>query len=140
MSAVDSLRLKRNAWQHITSKSQNEPSAKHGREDDVDMPSAGVRTAGYSHTPRTNGRLRCGKPRFLENVREIRERHAAKFNYDLDAICRDLKEQKRKSVRKIVSFPAKKPSRRAKTDRRESESTKVPFTGTSLGGPSRRHL
>ena len=55
------------------------------------------------------------KDPIVEEVRKIREKHAAKFNYDLDAICRDLKEQERKSGRKAVSLPAKRPTRRAKT-------------------------
>jgi hypothetical protein len=55
------------------------------------------------------------KDPIVEEVRKIRERHAAKFKYDLDAICRDLKEQERKSGRRVVSFPAKKPARGAKT-------------------------
>jgi hypothetical protein len=55
------------------------------------------------------------KDPIVEEVRKIRERHAAKFKYDLDAICRDLKEQERKSGRKVVSLPAKKPARGAKT-------------------------
>lgn len=55
------------------------------------------------------------KDPIVEEVRKIRQRHAAKFNYDLDAICRDLQEQEQKSSRKVVSLPAKKPARRAKT-------------------------
>jgi hypothetical protein len=55
------------------------------------------------------------KDPIIEEVRKIREKHAAKFNYDLDAICRDLKEQERKSERKVVSLPVKKPTRRVKT-------------------------
>ena len=55
------------------------------------------------------------KDPIVEEVRKIRERHAAKFKYDLDAICRDLKEQERKSGRRLFSLPAKKPARRAKT-------------------------
>ncbi len=55
------------------------------------------------------------KDPIVEEVRKIREKHAAKFNYNLDAICRDLKEQVRKSERKVVSLPAKKPTRRVKT-------------------------
>ena len=51
----------------------------------------------------------------VEEVRKIREKHAAKFKSDLDAICRDLKEQERKSGRRVVSLPAKKPGRGAKT-------------------------
>ncbi|MFO0925622.1 MAG: hypothetical protein U0736_01115 [Gemmataceae bacterium] len=33
----------------------------------------------------------------VEEVRRIRDAHAARFNYDLDAIFRDIKEQERKS-------------------------------------------
>ncbi len=55
------------------------------------------------------------KDPIVEEVRKIREKHAAKFKYDLDAICRDLKEQERKSGRRVVSLPAKKPGRGAKT-------------------------
>jgi hypothetical protein len=43
-------------------------------------------------------------------VRRVRERHAAQFDYDLDAICRDLKEQERKGGRRVVSLPPKKPA------------------------------
>ncbi len=55
------------------------------------------------------------KDPIVEQVRKVRQRHAAKFNYDLDAICRDLKEQERKSGRKVVSLLPKRPSRWAKT-------------------------
>jgi len=55
------------------------------------------------------------KDPIVEEVRKIRERHAAKFKHDLDAICRDLKEEERKSGRRVVSLPAKKPAGRAKT-------------------------
>ncbi len=48
-------------------------------------------------------------------VRRVRERHAAKFNYDLDAICRELKEQERKGRRRVVSLPPKKPAPWSKT-------------------------
>ena len=36
-------------------------------------------------------------------VRRIRERYAARFNYDLDAIYRHLKERERTSGRRYVS-------------------------------------
>jgi hypothetical protein len=48
------------------------------------------------------------KDSIIEEVREIREKHAAKSKYDLDAIYRDLKEQERKSGREVVSLRAKK--------------------------------
>ncbi len=41
----------------------------------------------------------------VDEVRRIRDAHAAKFNYDLDAIFQDIKEQEKKSGLKFVSFP-----------------------------------
>lgn len=40
----------------------------------------------------------------VDEVRRIRDAHAAKFNYDLKAIFLDIKEQERRSGRKYVSF------------------------------------
>ena len=40
----------------------------------------------------------------VDEAGRIRDAHAARFNYDLNAIFRDLKEQERKSGRKFVSF------------------------------------
>ena len=40
----------------------------------------------------------------VEEVRRIRDAHAAKFNYDPRAIFRDIKEQEKRSGRKYVSF------------------------------------
>lgn len=51
------------------------------------------------------------KDEILEELWKIREEHAAKFNYDLDAIYEDLKqgeEEERKRGRKFVSFAEKK--------------------------------
>jgi hypothetical protein len=39
----------------------------------------------------------------VDEVRKHRQQHAAKFNYDLDAIYKDLKEKEIASKRKIVS-------------------------------------
>ena len=47
----------------------------------------------------------------VEETRKARAEHAAKFNYDLEAIYRDLKEQEEMSGRKVVSLPAKQPAR-----------------------------
>ena len=44
----------------------------------------------------------------VEEVRKVREAHAAQFNYDLWAIYRDLKEQERKSGRAFVSYPPRR--------------------------------
>ncbi len=40
----------------------------------------------------------------VDEIRRIRDAHAAKFNYDPDAIFRDIKEQEKLSGRKYVSF------------------------------------
>ncbi len=40
----------------------------------------------------------------VDEVRRVRNAHAARFNYDLDAIFQDIKEQEKKSGRKFVSF------------------------------------
>lgn len=44
----------------------------------------------------------------VDEVRRVRDAYAARFNYDLRAIYRDLKEQEKRSGRKIVSY-AKEP-------------------------------
>ncbi|MFQ6091071.1 MAG: hypothetical protein ACE5OR_00055 [bacterium] len=45
----------------------------------------------------------------VEEIRKIRQRHAEKFNYDLDAIFQDLKDKERQSKRKVVSLSPKSP-------------------------------
>lgn len=48
------------------------------------------------------------KDEIVEDVRKIREEHAAKFNYDLDTICQDLKKQEKRGGREVISLPAKR--------------------------------
>ena len=43
----------------------------------------------------------------VEEIRRIREEYAAKFNYDIRAMCRDLMERQGKDGHKVVSFPPK---------------------------------
>jgi hypothetical protein len=38
----------------------------------------------------------------VEEVRKIRDNHAAKFNYDISAICADIRQKQAESGRKIV--------------------------------------
>jgi len=45
---------------------------------------------------------------FVEEVRKIRQAHAARFNFDLRAIYRELKQQEKDSGRIFVSFPARR--------------------------------
>ena len=49
----------------------------------------------------------------VEEVRAIRQRHAARFNNDLDAIVADLKKKQEQLDRPVVSLPPKRVSRRA---------------------------
>jgi hypothetical protein len=45
----------------------------------------------------------------VEEVRKARDEYAAKFNYDLEAIFKDIKQQEEKSHREVVSLPPRKP-------------------------------
>jgi hypothetical protein len=44
----------------------------------------------------------------LEEIHKIREEHAKDFNYDLQAICDDLRQKQAKSSREIITTPLKK--------------------------------
>lgn len=46
----------------------------------------------------------------VEEVRNARNEHAKKFNYDLNAIAADLKKQQKASKRKFVTLLPKKPT------------------------------
>jgi hypothetical protein len=43
----------------------------------------------------------------LEEIRKIREEHARAFNYDLHAICEDLRKKQTASNRTIIKQPLK---------------------------------
>ncbi len=49
----------------------------------------------------------------VTEVRRNREKYAAKFNYDIKAICRAAREQQKKSNREIVSLPPRRVTRAA---------------------------
>jgi uncharacterized protein (DUF58 family) len=53
----------------------------------------------------------------VEEVRAIRDAYAKQFNYNLEAMYRDLKEQEAKSGWEVISFPPKRiePEKRAQT-------------------------
>lgn len=48
------------------------------------------------------------KDQIVAEIRRYREEYAARFNYDMDAIFRDLCEKEQKSGRKVVSLPPKR--------------------------------
>ncbi len=45
----------------------------------------------------------------VEEVREIRQKHAARFNYDLHKIVEDLNKKQQQYGRKTISFSPKPP-------------------------------
>ena len=45
----------------------------------------------------------------VDEVRAARDEYARRFNYDLDAICRDLQQKQVQSGRKLVTFPPRRP-------------------------------
>ena len=44
----------------------------------------------------------------INEIHQIRERYAKQFNFDLKAMCADLREKQRKSGRVVVAFPPKR--------------------------------
>ena len=61
------------------------------------------------------------KDPIVEEVRQAREAHAKKFNYDLWAIYEDLKKIEEECGLEVVSFPPK-PARSIKLGRRPTRS------------------
>ena len=47
----------------------------------------------------------------VEEVCKHREEYAKRFNYDLAAICRDLRRKQKASGEKVVSLPPKRPKK-----------------------------
>ena len=45
----------------------------------------------------------------VEEVRRVRDAHAARFNYDLDAIFQDIKEREKNSGLEFVEGVARQP-------------------------------
>ena len=54
------------------------------------------------------------KDSIVEDVRKVREEHAARFKFNLDAIYQDLKKQEKKSGGKIMSLAKKRVAAGAK--------------------------
>jgi hypothetical protein len=59
----------------------------------------------------------------VEEVRAIRDAYAKQFNYDLEAIYRDLKEQEARSGRVVVSLPPKRVAPEGKAEPPQEEGT-----------------
>ena len=73
----------------------------------------------------------------VDEVRRVRDAHAARFNYDLDAIFRDIKEQEKKSgltfvrgvARQLEPNPALEQTGAAKSVSPDSTSSEAAPTG-----------
>ena len=59
------------------------------------------------YTRGIDGRVGMIDDPIVAEVRKIRQAHAAKFNYDLDKIYRDIKRKEIGSKRKVTSRPPK---------------------------------
>jgi hypothetical protein len=55
------------------------------------------------------------KDPIVEEVRRAREAHAKQFNYDLDAICEDLRKPEKTAGRPTVSLSPKRIAKKKKT-------------------------
>ena len=44
----------------------------------------------------------------VDEIRRIRQEHTDKFNGDLHAICKDIRQQERESGREYVSYPPRR--------------------------------
>ena len=56
----------------------------------------------------------------VDEVRKAREDYARQFNFDLDAICRDLRQKQQTAGVRVVTFP-KRPVQCKKPDERDRE-------------------
>ena len=55
----------------------------------------------------------------VQEVRKMREEHAARFDFNLQAIAEDLKKQQKHGSVKYVTLPSKKPIALPKIDSRK---------------------
>jgi hypothetical protein len=60
----------------------------------------------------------------VEEIRKYREQYAARFDYDLAAICRDLRERQATCGCEVVSRPPKKVPEREHVDTEAGHVTK----------------
>ena len=49
------------------------------------------------------------KDPIVDEVRSVRQKHAAQFKFDLKKIAEDLNKNQERSKRKVVSYPPKTP-------------------------------
>jgi hypothetical protein len=54
------------------------------------------------------------KDPIVEETRKLRVQYASQFNYDIDMIFKDIQQRQAQLGKKLVSFPARKPSKMLK--------------------------
>jgi len=59
----------------------------------------------------------------VAEVRKLRDEYAKQFNYDLAAICRDLRERQARGNRRVVKRQPKRPSDQRQREHCASEPT-----------------
>lgn len=57
------------------------------------------------------------KDPIVEEIRQARDAHAKQFNYDLDAICDDLRKREKESGVPTIALPLKRLERRPRPSR-----------------------
>ena len=62
----------------------------------------------------------------VEQTRQLRDEDARRFNYDLDAICRDLMERQERSDRRLVRRQPKRPAVRPRRAHYATEQNDAP--------------
>jgi hypothetical protein len=62
----------------------------------------------------------------VEQTRKLRDEYARQFNYDLDAICRDLMERQERSDRRLVRRQPKRPANQPRIAHHATEQTHAP--------------
>lgn len=62
-----------------------------------------IRAAGRQDAGRLHGGVVMYKDEIVEEVRRVKEEHAAEYGYDIEAMCRALREKQKKNGRKVVS-------------------------------------
>jgi len=67
----------------------------------------------HLHAGGAFGGIIMWKDPIVEEVRAVRQRHAAQFNYDLRKIAEDLRMKEKLAGRKVVSFPPKPAKKKA---------------------------
>lgn len=60
------------------------------------------------------------KDPIIEEIHKFREEYARQFNFDINAICKDIREKQSNSEHKIVSFPPRRPETKHMLPSREN--------------------